>query len=381
VCTAVIYGQSVFARSVDPGYRRDHILQVEHMNSAALFDAGQAVVDRMTHIPGVVAAGLTNIGVNTDLVTGTMSVLPPGRDKSIGLVPYLVDEGFFRAMGLKLVAGRWFDPNRTIDDATVPYPADLNAERVIAQRGVNIVVNESAVKKLGFKSPNDAIGKVVRSGLFSEGTGIVNVTIIGVVADSRFKSIRTPIEPVMFMNSKHGEPWMVIRYRGDPAAIEGAVERAWKQIAPQVPFEANFSADIVRDEYRSEQTRADIFGAFSLLAIVIGCLGLFGLAAFTAERRTKEIGIRKVFGARTRDIVKLLVWQFSRPVVLANIIAWPVAWWVMRDWLNTFDQRIALTPVPFVLAGMIAFGIAVATVIGHAIKVARANPIHALRYE
>ena len=124
-----------------------------------------------------------------------------------------------------------------------------------------------------------------------------------------------------------------------------------------------------------------MFAAFALLAVIIGCLGLFGLAAFTAERRTKEIGIRKVLGARTRDIVRLLAWQFTKPVIIANLIAWPVAWWLMRDWLNGFDQRIALTPVPFLLAGCIALGIAIGTIAGHAMKVARANPIHALRYE
>ena len=117
-------------------------------------------------------------------------------------------------------------------------------------------------------------------------------------------------------------------------------------ISNDVPFEAKFSEDIIGELYKAEDARAKIFAAFSLLAVIIGCLGLFGLAAFTAERRTKEIGIRKVLGARTRDIVRLLVWQFSRPVIIANIIAWPIAWWMMRDWLNGFDQRIALTPVP-----------------------------------
>ena len=135
---------------------------------------------------------------------------------------------------------------------------------------------------------------------------------------------------------------MIIRYRGDPATVEAAVERQWKQIINDVPFEAKFSEDIMRELYKAEDARAKIFAAFSLLAVLIGCLGLFGLAAFTAERRTKEIGIRKVLGATTRDIVRLLVWQFSRPVIIANIIAWPVAWWLMRDWLNGFDQRIAL---------------------------------------
>ena len=115
--------------------------------------------------------------------------------------------------------------------------------------------------------------------------------------------------------------------------------------------------------------------------MVVGCLGLFGLAAFTAERRTKEIGIRKVLGARSRDIVRLLAWQFSKPVIIANLIAWPIAWWVMRDWLNSFDSRMALGPTPFVLAGGLALLIALGTIASHALKVARSNPINALRYE
>ena len=144
---------------------------------------------------------------------------------------------------------------------------------------------------------------------------------------------------------------------------------------------ATWTEDVMREAYEKEDARAQMFAAFSILAVIIGCLGLFGLAAFTAERRTKEIGIRKVLGARTRDIVRLLVWQFSRPVIVANLIAWPIAWWLMRDWLNNFDQRITLGPMPFVVAGAIALAIAIGTVMGHAIKVARSNPIHALRYE
>jgi putative ABC transport system permease protein len=174
---------------------------------------------------------------------------------------------------------------------------------------------------------------------------------------------------------------MIIRYNGDPATVKAAIERQWKQITNEVPFTAKFSEDVIAEVYEQEDARAQMFAAFSLLAVVIGCLGLFGLAAFTAERRTKEIGIRKVLGARTRDIVQLLVWQFSRPVIVANIIAWPVAWWLMRDWLNKFDARIDLGPGPFIAAALIALTIAIVTVVGHAFKVARANPIHALRYE
>jgi putative ABC transport system permease protein len=264
---------------------------------------------------------------------------------------------------------------------TLDFPINKDQENALAQRGVNVVLNAYAARKLGFKSPQDAVGKVLRSELFEPGTGMVNITIIGVVGDTRFRSVRTPIDPIMFQNVKTGPAWLVIRYRGNPATVEAAVERQWKQITNEVPFNAKFSEDVMAEMYKKEDARAQIFAAFSLLAVIIGCLGLFGLAAFTAERRTKEIGIRKVLGARTRDIVRLLVWQFSRPVIIANVIAWPIAWWMMRDWLNGFDQRISLTPIPFIVAAAVALGIAVATVVGHAVKVARANPIHALRYE
>ncbi|MFL6794144.1 MAG: FtsX-like permease family protein, partial [Sphingomicrobium sp.] len=207
------------------------------------------------------------------------------------------------------------------------------------------------------------------------------ITIIGVVGDSRFRSVRTPIDSIMFRKVTAGPGWMVVRYKGDPETVRAAIERQWRQITNEVPFNAKFSEDVMAEMYKKEDARAQSFAAFALLAVIIGCLGLFGLAAFTAERRTKEIGIRKVLGARTRDIVRLLVWQFSRPVIIANVIAWPVAWWLMRDWLNSFDERITLGPVPFLLAAAIALGIAVATVVGHSVRVARANPIHALRYE
>ena len=138
---------------------------------------------------------------------------------------------------------------------------------------------------------------------------------------------------------------------------------------------------VIGELYSDEEKRGQLFAAFALVSVLIACLGLLGLATFTAERRTREIGIRKVFGARIRDIVQLLAWQFSKPVVVANLLAWPVAWWVMRDWLNGFDARIDLGPGPFLMAGILALAIALGTIAGHAVKVARLNPIHALRYE
>jgi putative ABC transport system permease protein len=380
ICTAVIYGQTVYARHVDPGYKRDHIVQMEELGRAQLYSRVEGFVEQVKRVPGVVAAGLTDIGVNTDNNNNT-GIIPPGSNKLINIGQYNVGEGFFDAMGLTLKAGRWFDANRPMDDMTLPYPQDKAVEKAVAQRGVNVVLNEYAVRKLGFRSPQDAVGKVVKSELIGPDYGNVNINIIGVVGDSRFRSVRKPIDPIMFRKIKTGPNYLMVRYRGDPNTVRGALESQWKQFTNEVPFNAKFSEDIMAEMYKKEDARAKIFAAFALLAVIIGCLGLFGLASFTAERRTKEIGIRKVLGARTRDIVRLLVWQFSRPVIIANIIAWPIAWWMMRDWLNGFDQRIALTPVPFLIAAAIALGIAIATVVGHAVRIARANPIHALRYE
>ena len=379
ICTAVIYAQTVYARTVDPGFKRDHILQVEELSRAQLWPVAERIVEQAKRVPGVTAASLADIGVNTTNNNNAF-VVPPGK-KQVLIGQYNVGAGYLDAMGLKLLAGRWFDANRPTDDSTTPYPNDPEVEKALAARGLNVVINEYAVRRLGYASPQDAVGKVVKGDVVCQDCGLVNVTIVGVVADSRFRTVRTPIEPIMFKRVTAGPSWMVVRYNGDPKAVRSGLESQWKQTTSEVPFSAKFSEDVMGEAYEKEDARAQIFAAFSLLAVIIGCLGLFGLAAFTAERRTKEIGIRKVLGARTRDIVRLLVWQFSRPVIIANIIAWPIAWWMMRDWLNGFDQRISLTPLPFLIAAAVALGIAIATVVGHAVKVARSNPIHALRYE
>jgi putative ABC transport system permease protein len=379
VCTAVIYAQTVYARTVDPGYSRDHILQVDELNRYQLIALGKTIAAQTARVPGVQAVGRTAIGVATDGNNNT-GVMVPGNAEPVTIGSYAVDVGLKDAMGLTMVAGRWFD-TRQSDDMTLPFPTDPAAERALVARGANIVINELAAKRLGFASAQAAVGKTVRAALVDNELGLVPATIVGVMKDARFRSIRQPLDPMMVWNADTGQNVMIVRYRGDPATVRAGVERAWKQVAREVPFNAKFSDDIMVDLYKAEDARAKTFAGFALLAVIVACLGLFGLAAFTAERRTKEIGIRKVLGARTRDIVRLLVWQFTRPVIAANLIAWPAAWWLMRGWLNGFDARIALTPTPFLAAGAAALAIAVATIGAHAWRVARTNPIRALRYE
>ncbi len=382
ICTAIIYAQTVYARTADPGYRRDGLIQIDNVSRRSIRPVMGTLLHEIGAIEGVKSVGRSTIGVATFPMENLM-VQAPGAAEGFELNEYRVDTHFFETMGIPFAAGRNFVEGRAMDDSTLeglpPEPAAISA---LAHRGYSAVINSFAAKSLGFARPADAVGKVLMADDGDvEANGRTPVTIVGVVRDSRFRSIREPVEPIIFVYDRYQPNWLLVRYEGSPNAVRAGIEKVWKRIAPDVPFDAKFSDDIVRDLYDSEAARADIFAAFSGLAIVIGCLGLFGLASFTAERRTKEIGIRKVVGARTRDIVALLVWQFSKPVLVANLIAWPAAWWAMRDWLNGFDDRIALGPSPFVAAGLLALAIAVATIAAHAVRVARLNPIHALRYE
>ncbi|TFI59422.1 FtsX-like permease family protein [Sphingomonas parva] len=380
ICTAVVYGQTVHARTADPGYARQGLLQVD-IGARPVPGGSETLAREVARLEGVTGVGRTAIGIATRSQNNNGARIP-GRQEPINLGSYTIDDGFFRTMGMKIVAGRGLDHGRQLDVDPRPWQPTLEDDRALVARGVNVVVNELAARRLGYRTPADAIGAQFGISIAAEEAGLVPMTVVGVVKDSRLRSIREPIEPLVFRLSERGFNALVVRYDShDPAAVRDRVEAVWKRLAPDVPFDAQFSEEIVAELYQAEQARAASFAGFALLAVIVACLGLFGLAAFTAERRTKEIGIRKVLGARTHDIVRLLAWQFSKPVIVANLIAWPAAWWVMRDWLNHFDSRIDLGPTPFLLAGGAALAIALGTIAGHAFRVARSNPINALRYE
>jgi putative ABC transport system permease protein len=371
ICTAVVYAQTLHARNADAGYRRDGLLIVDNLSRAQVAPLAETLTREIGRIEGVRAVGRTEIAPAADS-RGTTFVELPGRADPVAMGTYVIDDGFFDAMEIRMRAGRPFSTRQALDDATA---ADDDAWDALAGRGVNIVVSEAGARQLGFAAPAAAVGRTLR-------IDNVPATIVGVAADVQYRSARDEMEPLLYLMTRTDHDNMVVRYEGiSPQALVERVGAVWRRLVPDVPFESGFAEERVAELYRGEEGRGQLFALFAGLAIVIGCLGLYALAAFAAERRTKEIGLRKVLGARTRDIVRLLVWQFLRPVVIANLIAWPVAWWVMRDWLNGFSERIALNPAWFLAAGVAALTIAAGTIIGHAIRVARANPIHALRYE
>jgi putative ABC transport system permease protein len=383
ICTMIVYSQTTFAQRSDLGFDREGLIQIGNVNRAAVIPQTETLMRQIARIDGVEAVAGSNVRVAMDQpLTATVQV--PGRAQAETIGFYSVSPEFFETLRLRTLAGRPLSRNFANDDASVPLEpeeAAAAAQRALTERGANVVVNAAAARRLGSADPAAAIGRQVRVTLFGSSAPPVPVTIVGVVADSRFRSIREPVEAEMFFDRRIYNNIVVRSRVADAQAVRERVAALWRQLVPDVPFEADFADRALAQLYAAEAGRARTFAAFAALAVAIACLGLFGLAAFTAERRTKEIGIRKVFGARTIDIVGLLAWQFAKPVILANLIAWPLAWWAMRGWLNGFDARIALGPAPFLIAAATALVIAVGTIAGHAVRVSRTNPTHALRYE
>jgi len=380
ICTGIIYAQTSYARADSTGYQREGLLQANGLFNPGVDQGMDGLLNELRATPSVSAVGRVVEGFNPGNNSDTDARLP-GQIKGVDLGTYALDTGAIAAIGTKLLAGRNFSDAVALDDASLPNPPDPAAQTALVQRGTNVILSQLAAAKLGFKTPQDAIGKHIEVAMVDSQYGFVPATVIGVIEDVRYRGVRGNIQPIFYFHTKTGYNNMLVRFVGNPAQMRQTVEQIWRKHIPNVPFDGHFVTDVMHDMYNRDQTRAQLFGGFSILAVIIGCLGLFGLAAFTAERRTKEIGIRKVLGARTRDIVRLLVWQFSRPVLIANVIAWPIAWWLMRDWLNGFDHRIALTPMPFIEAGLIALVIAIVTIGAHAWRVAQTSPIRALRYE
>jgi putative ABC transport system permease protein len=235
-----------------------------------------------------------------------------------------------------------------------------------------VILNESASRKFGWTSP---IGKNIK-------TENKDGSVIGVVRDFHFQSLRQEIEPLVIYISPRFFEYISIRITPDnfPATL-AFIKKKWKEWAPGLPFDYFFLDSDFDRFYRAEEREGRVFCGFSFLAIFIACLGLFGLASFTAEQRTKEIGIRKVLGATVPSIVTQLIKEFTKWVLIANFIAWPVGYFAMSRWLENFAYRTRIGPWTFLLSAILVFIIALLTVSFQALRAAFANPSDALRYE
>jgi putative ABC transport system permease protein len=303
-----------------------------------------------------------------------------GRGKVAFRLAPVEDANFFRGFGVAPLAGRLFAADRGEDE--------ILRDNVASGSNPSIVINETGARALGFSSPAVAVGhfavwsRLELIGKVPRVWDSLSSQIIGVVPDFSIGSLRDVIEPTVYYIDPSLADDLILTLEGhNMAQTMRAVRELWAKHSRMVPLEGMFFSQYVNDLYADILRQSTLFSAFSGVAVVIAALGLLGLAVFTAERRTREIGLRKVMGASRWDILRFLGWEFTRPVLWANVIAWPVAYVLMRRWLEGFAYHVNISPFIFVAASLLALIIAVATIAGHALLVARSRPVEALRYE
>jgi putative ABC transport system permease protein len=357
--TTIVYTQLKYIDRHDLGFQKDQMVILNFEGDERVQQQINSVKQAIAGVPGVVSVAASRAVPGEFLPNAGSAVqAPDGKMINVGPLIYEIDFDFIPTYHIPLVAGRNYSRS---------YPSDS------AQ---SMVINEAAARSFGYTNPADAVGKKFeqwgRKGM-----------IIGVVKDFNFRSLHQTVEPLTL---RYGYPDVLsrisVKIKGDniPATIT-SLKRTWDKVAPQRPFLYHFLDESFGAQYEADRHFGQLFTLFSLLAIAIASLGLFGLSTFMAQQRVKEIGIRKVLGSSITGIVMLLSRDFIRLVLLAAALAIPLCWWAMNKWLQGFAYRITIGPVVFMEAGLIALAIAMLTISWQSIKAAAANPIKSLRTE
>lgn len=359
VATVVIYLQLQYIRNRNIGYNREGVLVVKNTN--ALGEHAKTFKDELLNqkeVEGVTVTGFLPTG---DYRSDSPLYPDASLDQktAVSMQTWYVDEGYIPTLNIGLAKGRNFSAG---------MPTDSSA----------VIINEAAAKLLGF---NDPLNKKLYYLTSLQRKESKPYEVIGVMKDFNFNSLRRKVTPmVLFLGTDKGS--VAVRFKAtDVSSLVATVEKEWKAVVPNQPFAYSFMDEDFNNIYQREQRVVKIAIGFSVLAILIACLGLFGLVTYAAEQRTKEIGIRKVLGASAANIVNMLSKDFLKPVLIAMVIAFPLAWWSMNKWLQDFAYRTTLDWTVFLLAGLCAAGIALLTVSFQAIKAALANPVKNLRTE
>ena len=367
ICTLIVYQQLRFIETKDMGFARDHIVSLpifvpdfsgEPNPQKRLSARHQMVKQVFLEHPNILNASALRYEITG--YSGRLRLAWPDGDPTKERTFRIneVDDSFFETFEIPVLRGRAFS-------------ADVASDTSQA-----IILNETAVRLLGWE--DDPIGKQIVLPAYDN----LSLTVIGVVKDYHNLTLREEIAPMGFLARWKMFYSLALRIRPENTAQTlSFLETQWKHFVPDAPFEYHFLDEVIEWVYFNEQLTGKMLGVFSLLAIFVACLGLFGLAAFMVQSRTKEIGVRKVLGASTSHLVMLLSREFIFLVLFANLIAWPIAYYLMRDWLSGFAYQTDLNVLPFVASAIMALIIAFGTVSMQAIRAARSNPIDALRYE
>ena len=360
VGTIVVWQQMKYIQHKNLGYNKEQLLTIS--NSWALGKNERIYKEKMLKDPRIVNATISAYKPAGPSGNNNALAYPSGRDNEMmRTLEYQVDEQYIPTLGMQLAAGR-------------------NFSRDLATDSTAMIVNETAAKAFGW-GVNDAIGKTIVRKIDKEGKGMdIPFHIVGVVKDFNFKSLHEPITPLLMVL---GQDWgLIFKIKTtDIPGLLSAMKKEWANFQTDEPFTYAFMDNLYNKTYVAEQKTSAILNIFSALTIFVSCLGLFGLITYTAEQRTKEIGIRKVLGADVSQITGMLSKDFIKLVCIAILIAFPISYWAMNKWLQNFAYRINTSWWMFVASGVIALLIALITVSFQAIKAATANPVNSLRME
>ena len=357
--TIVIYNQLKYIQNKDLGYNRDQVLVLE--NTDPIGGQAKAFQNELLKIPGVESFTMTGFLPTSDWRSDSPLFPEASLDEksAVSSQIWTVDENYIPTLGMKIMKGRNFSKQFLTDS-------------------LGIIVNESAAKLLGFADP---INKPI---YFLSGFPKKDITtyhIVGVVRDFNYNTLRETVTPLaLFYGNQTGKIALKVKAT-NVRDLVSQIENKWKAMAPGQPFSYAFMDEQFNNMYRTEQRISQISVTFAILAILIACLGLFGLVTYAAEQRIKEIGIRKILGASVLNLVAMLSKDFLKLVIISAVIAFPVAWWAMHKWLQDFAYRIQIEWWIFITAGLVAILIALLTVSFRAIRAALTNPVKNLRTE
>ena len=362
VASVVILNQMNYLRSTDLGFAKDQQIVIP-LRSTTAKSIYASLKNEIRNNPLVQNVGATLFYPGI-VNPSDMGLYKEGKtvNDAADVHTNWVDESLLQTLGITAVAGRLFSKE---------FPGDTNNR---------MILNEAAIRKMGFSTAQEAVGGKVKFDWRGES---YSWTIIGVVKDFHFQDLHVPIEPYGFqLNNRPNFNYIIAHAKArDVASLVKSVGASWHQLNPNEPFEYSFLDEDFQKNYEAENRLASIVGYFTIIAILISCLGLFGLATFSAEQRTKEIGVRKVLGASVTGIVALLSKDFLKLVAISIVVASPIAWWVMHKWLQDFAYRINIGWMVFVITTVLALAIALITISFQAIKAAVANPVKSLRTE
>jgi len=374
VATMVVYSQINYAQKMQRGLNINNKISLINMNYGPVTNVAKTVRQEIDKLPGVKGTSFSQRSLPLrNFWDWPVKVDKGGYTEVLNTEVVPADHAFLEFYDAELLAGRFFTKEFQADRYQEPTEKGGMARQ-------SAILSEKAVNYYNFGTADEAIGKTVFVDNFE---GITTaITIVGVVKDMHLRSARDASDPILFLMQDES-PWAlnVDIQQGFISETAQEIDAIWNRIVPSFPLSKSFISDNFDQFYQADRQRAEMFAYFAAFAIFVSCLGLYGLASFTAEQRTKEIGVRKILGARVRDIVALLTVQFSKPVIVANIIAWPITWYFSNEWLQGFAYRIDLSFLYFLAAGSLALLIAVFTVAAHAYRTANTNPIAALRHE